>query len=121
MDACLDARKHLPGNPSRTEDGPGRAFGDLDAFKAIQSGSFKHDPAGNGECASCHAAHQSNQKGLLIKERAKLCFECHEEKDMAAVKGHAGQLQKSCLECHDPHLGADKFLLKTAGTAGGGK
>jgi predicted CXXCH cytochrome family protein len=89
--------------------------------KNLAKAAFKHDPAGNGECASCHSPHQSNETGLLIKERAKLCFECHEEKDIAAVKGHAAQLQKSCMDCHDPHMGADKFLLKALGKPGGRK
>jgi predicted CXXCH cytochrome family protein len=92
-----------------------------DLQQALTKAAFKHDPAGNGECASCHAAHQSDEKSLLIKGRAKLCYECHEEKDLAAVKGHSGQLQKSCLDCHDPHLGADKFLLKPGAKSGGGK
>ena len=46
-------------------------------------------------------------------------FECHEEKDVASVKGHEGQLQKSCVDCHDPHMGVDKFLLKAAAKGGG--
>jgi len=92
-----------------------------DFEKNLTKASFRHDPVGNGECASCHSAHQSNEKGLLIKERAKLCFECHEEKDVATVKGHEGHLQKSCVDCHDPHMGADKFLLKAAAKGGGSK
>jgi len=90
-----------------------------DLQQNLTKAAFKHDPAGNAECASCHNPHQSNEKGLLIKARGKLCFECHEEKDMAAVKAHAGQLQKSCIDCHDPHLGADKFFLKPAAKSGG--
>jgi predicted CXXCH cytochrome family protein len=40
---------------------------------------------------------------------------------MQAVKGHAGAAGQSCVVCHDPHVGTDKFLLrgnakKTAGT-----
>jgi predicted CXXCH cytochrome family protein len=76
--------------------------------------SFKHDPAANGDCASCHNPHQSNEKALLLKNPSQLCFDCHEEKDMAGVKAHAGTTGKSCLECHDPHWGKDKYLLKPA-------
>lgn len=73
---------------------------------------FKHDPAGSGDCGSCHNPHQSNFDKLLLKDQRQICMDCHDEKDMAAVKGHAGQSQKSCTECHDPHLGKDKYLLK---------
>ena len=33
-------------------------------------------------------------------------------KDLAAVKGHAGAEGQSCITCHDPHTGTDKFLLR---------
>ena len=35
------------------------------------------------------------------------------EKDMIAVKAHAGDPQGSCVACHDPHAGKDKNLLKS--------
>jgi len=79
--------------------------------QGLSKAPFKHDPAGNGDCASCHSAHQANQPALLLKEPGKLCFDCHEEKDIAAVKAHADP-NKSCTACHDPHRGQDKFLLK---------
>jgi predicted CXXCH cytochrome family protein len=49
---------------------------------------------------------------LLTKPPRQLCFDCHEEKDIAAVKAHASAGERSCVECHDPHLGKDKNLLK---------
>jgi predicted CXXCH cytochrome family protein len=92
-----------------------------DLQQAIAKAPFKHDPAGNGECSSCHNAHQSSEKALLLKAPGKLCFDCHEEKDMAAVKAHAGTAGKSCVECHDPHSGKDKYLLKGAAAKAAGK
>jgi len=92
-----------------------------DLQQKLTKAAFKHDPAGNGDCGSCHNAHASAESGLLLKERAQICFECHEQKDMAAVKAHANVLQKSCLECHDPHFGQDKYLLKTAAKPNGAK
>ncbi len=71
-----------------------------------------HSPAANGECTACHNPHQAAEAGLLLKERRKLCLECHEEKDLAGDPAHAQASGRSCLECHDPHLGQDKFLLK---------
>jgi predicted CXXCH cytochrome family protein len=31
---------------------------------------------------------------------------------MVKVKAHQEAGQKSCVDCHDPHLGKDKFFLK---------
>ena len=56
---------------------------------------------------------------MLAKNILKLCGDCHDDKDLKAVKAHAGQEGKSCVACHDPHIGKDKFLLK-AGAAGKG-
>jgi predicted CXXCH cytochrome family protein len=85
-----------------------------DLQQALAKAPFKHDPAANGECASCHAAHQSSEPKLLLKERTRLCFECHEDKDLAKVKAHENSAGRSCIDCHDPHLGQDKNLLKPA-------
>ncbi|SPE53407.1 hypothetical protein SBV1_1710038 [Verrucomicrobia bacterium] len=48
----------------------------------------------------------------MLKGPQQLCFDCHEEKDMVAVKAHAQNGTKSCVACHDPHWGTDKYLLK---------
>ncbi|HZV35845.1 MAG TPA: cytochrome c3 family protein, partial [Verrucomicrobiae bacterium] len=88
-----------------------------DLESALTKAPFKHEPAGNGDCSSCHNPHVSNEPKLLIKDRQKVCFECHEEKDLVAVKSHAGQTEKACIECHDPHLGKDKYLLKPVAQA----
>jgi predicted CXXCH cytochrome family protein len=43
-----------------------------------------------------------------------MCFDCHDDKDIKAVKAHLGAGEKSCITCHDPHVGQDKNLLKPA-------
>ena len=76
----------------------------------LEKAKFKHTAV--DDCSACHNAHKSSETALLIKPRAQLCLECHEQKDLAAVKGHAQNGDKSCLQCHDPHAGQEKFLLK---------
>jgi predicted CXXCH cytochrome family protein len=49
---------------------------------------------------------------LTKKILPALCLDCHEQKDLAAVKGHAGAEGQNCITCHDPHTGTDKFLLR---------
>lgn len=76
----------------------------------LEKAKFKHDVA--DDCATCHNPHQSGESKLLLKNISKLCFDCHEEKNIKAVKGHANTESKSCVDCHDPHVGTDKNLLK---------
>ena len=76
----------------------------------LEKAAFKHDVV--EDCATCHSIHQSAESKLLLKAPAVICMECHEEKDLKEVKGHAGASGKSCIECHDPHFGQDKNLLK---------
>jgi predicted CXXCH cytochrome family protein len=64
------------------------------------------------DCTSCHDPHHSDNNALLKKALPALCLDCHDQKDLAAVKGHAGTGDKSCMDCHDPHVGTDVNLLK---------
>ena len=41
----------------------------------IAGNKFKHQPVENGECSSCHSAHQSPNKNLLTKTGNKLCLD----------------------------------------------
>jgi len=79
----------------------------------LKKAKFTHDPV--EDCTSCHNPHQSGESKLLLKSPATLCLDCHEQKDLQAVKGHADAAGKSCLQCHDPHVGTDKYLLKAGG------
>jgi predicted CXXCH cytochrome family protein len=45
-----------------------------------------------------------------------LCGDCHDDKDLKAMKGHAGAEGKICTACHDPHVGNNQFLLKPSAT-----
>ncbi len=51
-----------------------------------------HEPAKKGDCAACHAAHQSDHEKLLVRDRkVELCIGCHRELIPAAraVDGQA--------------------------------
>jgi len=76
----------------------------------LEKAKFKHDVV--EDCTGCHKPHQSKENALLAKDILKLCGDCHEEKDLQAVKGHAGAEGKSCIACHDPHIGQNAKLLK---------
>ena len=82
----------------------------------LEKAKFTHDVV--EDCAACHKPHGSAEKTLLAKSVLQLCGDCHEQKDIAAVKGHAGIGDKSCVECHNPHVGDNKNLLKPAAKGG---
>ena len=71
---------------------------------------FKH-PAVE-DCSACHLSHQANEPFLLVKQSQQLCYGCHVRQDMVDLKGHAGMGNASCLKCHDPHSGTERYLLK---------
>lgn len=73
---------------------------------------FAHAPAAVGDCLFCHHHHSSAYEKVLLDEPAKLCLNCHDIDDLTEGT-HAGDAgERSCVECHDPHGGADRFFLK---------
>jgi predicted CXXCH cytochrome family protein len=76
----------------------------------LNQAKFKHDVV--DDCLGCHKPHQSKENALLAKNILQLCGDCHDDKDLKAVKAHAGMEGKSCVVCHDPHVGKDKYFLK---------
>ncbi len=83
----------------------------------LQVAKSVHAPIQNGECMMCHTPHASNERFMLAKPGSTICMDCHEQKDMAALAGHAGSEGKSCVECHNPHFSEQKHLLKPVSKA----
>ena len=98
-----------------TRTGKNLCFDCHDDFLA--GAKFKHLAV--EDCSACHFSHQSNERLLLVKNSQQLCFGCHVEKDMVELKGHAAMGNASCLKCHNPHSGTDKYLLKPGVTRPG--
>ena len=77
---------------------------------------FTHDPAAGGECTACHVDHKDEEKLMLVKEGAALCYECHD--NMAqGTSVHPPVAEGKCTGCHNPHGSANKKLLVAAGQA----
>jgi predicted CXXCH cytochrome family protein len=85
----------------------------------LEKAKFQHDVV--EDCTGCHKPHSSAGNFLLAKDVLKVCGDCHDDKDLKAVKGHAGAEGKSCVVCHDPHVGVNKFLLKASALSQPGK
>jgi predicted CXXCH cytochrome family protein len=74
-----------------------------------------HEVFAEGECASCHDPHASDNEMNLIRAGSSLCFECHKEmgERIAGNEFQHKPVEKSCLECHEPHVSTkSKNLLK---------
>ena len=75
-------------------------------------------PAVQMGCFSCHFVRGSGDSTRVVLKTPKstiLCTSCHEDKKAAAgdKRVHA-PVRKDCLQCHEPHTSANKYLLKKA-------
>lgn len=97
-------------------------------------GKYAHAPVEGAPCSECHVAHASDNPGLLRKDAATLCIDCHEEvkgrPHVAAAfsrSSHPLGNEKppgtvhdplnaarpfSCVSCHEPHRAAFPRLLR---------
>lgn len=75
-------------------------------------GAFVHGPVAVGDCLACHLPHSSYHPSLLAAAPRELCFNCHQEKRVAARLHEKAAKQMLCFDCHDPHAGEAAFFLK---------
>lgn len=93
--------------------------------KKLFKGKYVHAPVEGGPCLACHDPHASDYQGVLKKQPAELCLDCHPDVKkgphmIAGVsgKGHPlGNDKKQaddplrqgkkfyCATCHEPHRG----------------
>ncbi len=71
-------------------------------------------------CLGCHQPHSSPFRGLLQKEQAGVCWECHDQGQVPEGKGKGIRVHspiaddRECTACHRPHAGEfPKLLVKT--------
>ncbi len=72
-----------------------------------------HEPVKTGECSVCHNPHVARYKGLLLLEKGKLCYSCHQEKAETFKTGivHEPINRNECTDCHQPHAASEKGLV----------
>ena len=82
--------------PARAEDPV--CFECHDDFpNKMKAFKFTHDPAAGGECTACHLDHKDEEKLMLVKEGAALCYECHDNMahgDVGPPAGGGGQVHR---------------------------
>ena len=111
--ALLAGMSAVPAVPARAEDPP--CFECHDDFpKKMKAFKFTHDPAAGGECTACHLDHKDEEKLMLVKEGAALCYECHDNV-APGTSVHSPVTEGKCTGCHNPHGSANKKLLVASG------
>ena len=69
-----------------------------------------HSPV-DEDCTTCHI--KKGDHKFAFENKEKLCLECHDDK-MEGKVVHEAMSSGECTDCHDPHGGKFKALLKTA-------
>lgn len=110
---CSGCHTTLSGQPFRSvEDGLCQACHRDIPGQAV----FVHGPVAVNACLFCHHHHAAPFPKLLVSDPATLCFRCHNQEDLTAGEHHPDvhrdYERQSCIECHDPHRGSDRFFLR---------
>lgn len=74
---------------------------------------YVHGPVVVNACLFCHHYHRSVHPRMLLDDVKVICLGCHEGDGLIEGPHHAASEEKSCVECHDPHGGDNRFFLKT--------
>ena len=67
----------------------------------LKKAKFKHQPAENGDCHSCHDPHGSPYPKMVKKLGKESCLECHD--DFSNKFKHLPVENGECTSCHNPH------------------
>lgn len=82
-------------------------------LKKAQSDKYVHFLFKDGKCGTCHDAHVSKRKGLMVDKIDTICLGCHDSirnlVENAIV--HGALREHSCTECHSAHSAKNKYLL----------
>ncbi|MEN8118801.1 MAG: cytochrome c3 family protein [Bacteroidota bacterium] len=73
--------------------------------------SYLHGPVAGEYCTTCHSPHMTKTKKLLIMQGSSLCLNCH-NKELIFESDHHKNVDKTCIDCHDPHGGEDRLFIK---------
>jgi len=76
---------------------------------------FLHGPVAVNDCGVCHHHHESRYAKLLLTDPTATCLVCHDRSDLTKGEHHADLERRTCVDCHNPHGGNDRFFLKRTG------
>lgn len=92
----------------------------MSCHESVIQNKFAHYPANAGLCNTCHQASDKHIRGesdpVQTKDTANDCYRCHTRKDNGPVVHAALQFDQSCITCHNPHGGEQRFFIKAEST-----
>lgn len=72
---------------------------------------YVHGPVAAGFCNTCHDSHNSQKENLLLRQNQDVCLYCHDKNIVMNNENHQGTEGISCMECHNPHGGDDRYYF----------
>jgi predicted CXXCH cytochrome family protein len=82
----------------------------------ITDNKYAHYPANAGLCTSCHTVSDKHLEGEGDKPETKTtandCYRCHTRQDTGKTVHGALEDENSCIQCHNPHGGNQRFFIK---------
>lgn len=97
---CLSCHdKNAVGNLLQTE--PDLCFSCHEDFNTKYK--YLHGPVSAGFCSTCHQAHVSKSRKLLLSPGNQLCFPCHTSYEIEQPDTHIKIGDSLCTDCHNPH------------------
>ncbi|MEZ4999554.1 MAG: cytochrome c3 family protein [Bacteroidales bacterium] len=71
-----------------------------------------HAPYEEKDCMNCH---DRNSPGEMIEAEPGLCYRCHEDFESKYKVIHGPVAGGYCSECHNPHQGTNRYMLRRTG------
>lgn len=88
--------------------------------ESVIKNKYAHYPANAGLCTTCHDVSEKHIRGesdpVKTKTSANDCYRCHTRKDTETVVHGALKDADSCIQCHNPHGGSQRFFIQEVST-----
>lgn len=82
----------------------------------VVQNKFAHFPSNAGLCTTCHTVSDKHLNGegdkVITKKSNTDCYSCHTQKDTGSTIHGALEDSESCITCHNPHGGKQRYFIK---------
>lgn len=83
-----------------------------DCHPGVKAAPFTHGPVGVDACDACHKETDPSRHAFeWVRQGAELCGFCH-QLELDGKHVHQPVAEGQCVQCHSPHGGANRFMLR---------